>query len=220
MRAIGLLTTGVLIAVASPARADEAPSLEARAEAAFRAQRWIEAEALFKRILAERGAKAPPLVLCNLAIVYDETRRGGAFTEEAEALYRRAIALDPKLGVAHFRLALHLYEDGHGRDAIPIFRQAAALAGPHAAAAHAWLARLLQSYNSEEEPGEIVRLFRRAIALDSSEPTPYLLLGRRLANEGRKAEALAILRQGAKLPPRENLDFASEIKQLVDDGAQ
>jgi tetratricopeptide (TPR) repeat protein len=76
--------------------------------------------------------------------------------------FRKAIAIDPKLGEAHFDLAGALLEKGDARAAIPCFRQAIALA-PAWAEAHYQLGRaLLQTGERDEAMGE----FRTALKND------------------------------------------------------
>jgi len=198
------------LAAASAAAADDL----ADADAAYRAGILERAETLYAR-LAEKGSTVAR-VHRNLAVLYDASRRGGAYTDLAENHYRRALALDVNDAETHYRFGLHLHADGKGRDAIESFRSAARL-DPKQADARYWLARLLASYN-EAGAKECESLYRAAIAIDPGHVDAHFFLGRLLGNTGRKNDALAVLKRGEQLAPRPGhkspSDFASEIENL------
>jgi Flp pilus assembly protein TadD len=200
------------------------PSL-AEALAAHSAGRLAEAERHCMALLAA-GEDAEALNL--LAVLRRQQRRPG----EAEALFRRALALRPEAPELHNNLGNALRDLGRPEAAEAAFRRAVALrpcypealrnlatllagAGrPEATAAYRALVQaapedadalnnLAVLLRREGRTGEALPLYRRALALQPAHPDACYNLGRALLDEGEAAAALPLLRQAAALRPED-----------------
>jgi len=191
----------VLLVATTPARADDRTD----ADAAFKAEEYEKAEKIYMR-LAEAGPR-DALIYRNLAICYNQNHRSGAFIDMAEDNYRRALKIDDKDPLTHYRLGQHLRSYVHGTDAIDEFRATARLDPRHVEARY-WLARLLQSHNLDAG-GESERLYKEVIQLDPGHVEAHYFLAVHYHNAGRTAEALPLFECGGKLKRRgEGMDPA------------
>jgi len=117
--------------------------------------------------------------------------------EEAEALYRAAVATDPELPGARQRLAAALYKRGEFAAAEHEARVAAALQ-PEAPEAHFLLGTVLQDTGRR---AEAIACFERCIALAPEHAEAHRYRGRLLYQSGRPAEAVPDLERAAELAP-------------------
>jgi Flp pilus assembly protein TadD len=115
---------------------------------------------------------------------------------EAEKLFRRAIALDPRNAQAHTNLGAVLDRQGKQAEAEKLFRRAIAL-DPGLAVAHTNLGWVLGRQGKEAEEHH-----RRAIALDPRHAQAHNNLGSVLVRQGKAAEAEKLFRRAIALDPR------------------
>jgi protein O-GlcNAc transferase len=189
------------------------------------AQRWPEAEKLYRQILVaepnhaktlhcfgmlliqvDRGAEAVPFLQKAVAIqpqspiVWSDLAMAlnakGKY-EEAVTAAERAIAYDPKLVAAHFNLGIALSELKQTERAIGACITAAALS-PGLAIIHSKLSALLREMGRLEHAEMAAR---RAIAIQSDHAGAYDNLGIVLADMGRLEEAVAASRRAIEIQP-------------------
>jgi tetratricopeptide (TPR) repeat protein len=150
-------------------------------------RRFAEAEATLLRVLATEPGH--PLALDWLAIA----RASQGRTEDGVSLLRRALAQPgPGRTESRYNLARLLAGQGQNREALSLLSQALA-ERPNFAAA--WYHR----GNLEAQLGEAaaaVASYRRALAVDPTHTPAYLALGKALAAQGERDEALRVLRHG------------------------
>jgi len=115
--------------------------------------------------------------------------------EEAEALYRAAVAADPRLPGARQRLAATLYKRGEFAAAEQEAREAGALQ-PEAPEAQFLLGTILQDAGRQEEA---IASFGRCLALAPDHVEARRYRGRLLYASGRPADAVPDLRRAAEL---------------------
>ena len=102
------------------------------------------------------------------------------FDPVAEEYAQKAIALDPKLPLAHFFLGeLHLYKSKIP-EAITDFQQELALNPGHAPTYY----KLADAYSRVQKFDDAERLLQRSIWLDSTSTGPYILMGKSTAEKG------------------------------------
>src|SRR6202011_3102554 len=102
------------------------------------------------------------------------------FGPVAEEYAQKAVALDPKLPLAHFLLGeLHLY---HSKipEAVDEFQKELQLNPGHASAYY----KLADAYSRIQKFDEAEKLLQRSIWLDSTSTGPYILMGKVLAKKG------------------------------------
>ena len=103
------------------------------------------------------------------------------FDPIAEEYAQKAIALDPKLPLAHFFLGeLHLYKS-RIPEAISDFQQELALNPGHAPTYY----KLADAYSRIQKFDDAERLLQRSIWLDATSTGPYILMGKVLQKKGR-----------------------------------
>lgn len=140
-------------------------------------QRYDEAEALYRSVLADERAYAPrssayAILLNNLA----ETLRAKKQFDAAEALYRRSLTLREQLGDDAFGVAivlnnigLNFDEQNRPREAIKYYRESLAIKRRILPANHPSLASTLENIagvmDSVGEEAEADALFREALAV-------------------------------------------------------
>jgi tetratricopeptide (TPR) repeat protein len=117
---------------------------------------------------------------------------------EAIACYRRAVAADPKLALAHNGLGNALKAKGELGEAIACYRRAVA-ADPKLALAHNGLGNALRE---KGELAEAIACFRRAIAADPKLAPAHYNLGLVLYGKGDVAGAIACWRQAIAADPK------------------
>ena len=182
-----------LLTAVEDLRADAA-GREARARRAAAAGDAETAEAIYRRLIAERPEE--PALRYNLGNVL--TRRGQP--DEAEAAYREALALDPESSPAMANLANLLVRTGRDAEADSLYRRAAENDPTH-------LPALLGASSLRFQRGDLrgaERLLRQALEVAPADPGALQGLGQLLATRGRfdeAAEALgAALRRTGSAP--------------------
>jgi tetratricopeptide (TPR) repeat protein len=118
-------------------------------------------------------------------------------TDEAIALFQKAIQLDPDFGDAHYELGSALGMRGQWQQAIVEFQQAIRLQ-PNDQESHYNLGHALLT---EQDLDAAIGEFRRAILLKSDDAYAYTDLGIALDRKGKRDEAIAAYRQAIRLEP-------------------
>lgn len=119
----------------------------------------------------------------------------------AEEYGLKAVALDPKLPLAHFLLGeLHLYKS-RVNEAVEDFRQELALNPGHAPAYY----KLADAYSRIQKYDDAERLLQRSIWLDSTSTGPYILLGKVLQKKGEPLLAQRALQRAASMDPNNSV---------------
>ena len=201
--------------------ADEAATLEQRAEELSRAGKFSEAIPLVQQALTIWGKMRSPddfpiaTPLIQLGDLY--TARG--LYAEAEPLYRRALAIREKaLGPENAYIALSLNNlallynyEGRYADAEPLLRRALAIREKRLGRDHPYIAQSLHNlgflYYNEGQYADAEPLFRRALAIyekahgpeDPSVARSLGLLARLYRNQGRYADAEPLFRRAAAI---------------------
>jgi tetratricopeptide (TPR) repeat protein len=121
------------------------------------------------------------------------SRRG--FLEEAEAEYRRAVAINPRYEHAHNNLGYVLIVQGRREEAIAAFEEAIRC-NPGFALAHSNLARARADTGGGRRATADLRV---AVTYDLDNPRKHFELGEALHAEGNTNEALAALREAVRL---------------------
>jgi tetratricopeptide (TPR) repeat protein len=123
------------------------------------------------------------------------------FDPIAEEYAQKAIALDPKLPLAHFFLGeLHLYKSKIP-EAIADFQAELALNPGHAATYY----KLADAYSRTQKFDEAERLLQRSIWLDSTSTGPYILLGKVLEKKGEADLAVRALLHALSMDPNNSV---------------
>ena len=146
--------------------------------------------------------------------------RGGQI-EEAQAEFRKALALDPSNADALLNLGGLARLHGNTAEAERYVEQALRV-NPNSTGA---LAELAELKRERGELDESIRLYREALALDDSTPALYLGLGDSLQRIGQYAEAEAVFQRVLELDPdsfeaRYNLGVTSGQQQRFDEAAR
>ncbi len=119
------------------------------------------------------------------------------FDPVAEEYAQKALALDPKLPLAHFLLGeLHLYKS-RIPEAISDLQQELTINPGYAAAYY----KLADAYSRLEKYDDAERLLQRSIWLDATSTGPYILLGKVLEKKGEPALAVRALQRAATMDP-------------------
>ncbi len=119
------------------------------------------------------------------------------FDPVAEEYAQKALALDPKLPLAHFLLGeLHLYKS-RIPEAISDLQQELAINPGYAPAYY----KLADAYSRIEKYDDAERLLQRSIWLDATSTGPYILLGKVLEKKGEPALAVRALQRAAAMDP-------------------
>ena len=109
----------------------------------------------------------------------------------------KAIALDPKLPMAHFlRGEIHLFES-QVPEAISDFQQELALNPAQSGAYY----KLADAYSRIQKFDDAERLLQRAIWLDPTSTGPYILLGKVLEKKGEPELAVRALQRASSMDP-------------------
>lgn len=186
----------------SPAADTALPAPIAEAEEAIAKADWKAAETRLDLWLPEHPTDARALF--DAGYVADAQKRAA----DAESLYRRALAADPKAFTAELSLGLLLARQGRAEDARPALAAATALdpgdAG-QAGKARAWraLARIDQSANPTEASNDLLEALK--ISPETSADT---LLAANLADQAGELDAAEaayrrVLAEDAKSEPAE-----------------
>jgi tetratricopeptide (TPR) repeat protein len=123
------------------------------------------------------------------------------FDPIAEEYAQKAIALDPKLPLAHFFLGeLHLYKSKIP-EAITDFQAELAINPGHAATYY----KLADAYSRVQKFDEAERLLQRSIWLDSTSTGAYILLGKVLEKKGEAELAARALQHALSVDPNNSV---------------
>jgi tetratricopeptide (TPR) repeat protein len=123
------------------------------------------------------------------------------FDPIAEEYAQKAIAMDPKLPMAHFFLGeLHLYKS-RVPQAINDFEQELALNPGHAATYY----KLADAYSRVQKFDDAERLLQRSIWLDSTATGPYSLMGKVLEKKGEAELAVRTLQHALSMDPNNSI---------------
>ncbi len=176
---------------------------------------------------ARGGSPSPASALAQAA----EHHKSGRL-REAEALYRRGLAEQPRYARAHAMLGYLLHQTGRHAEALSTLDKAASL-DARAADTHAWRGLALERLGRAEEAakayktaiqvdprhmgannnlgvilltlrrtGEAIPHLQRAIELGYKRPEPHTLIGQAFARLGRFSDAERAYREALKLNPR------------------
>jgi Flp pilus assembly protein TadD len=162
------------------------------AGARLRQRRFADAGRVLRAIL-ER-APGDPQALAWLGIA----EAGQGRNEEAIAVLRRALAADADLAETAFNLGRILVGVGRPGEALPHLERAID-ARPNLAPAWHFLGEV---YARLDRPDAAIAAWRRALAIAPGDGRAYLALGRALLARGDRAEALRVLRHGARAAAR------------------
>ena len=130
----------------------------------------------------------------NLGVIL----RNNGRLDEAVAVYRHAISLNPNLPIAYINLGIALTDKGQLDEAIGVCRRAIAL-NPILPQAHINLGNALSGIGRLDEAIDAVR---RAISLQPNYPEAYSNLGEILRENGQIDDAIAAGRQAVALNPK------------------
>ena len=123
------------------------------------------------------------------------------FDTVAEEYAQKAIALDPKLPLAHYFLGeLHLFKSKIP-EAIAEFQQELALNPGHAATYY----KLADAYSRIQKFDDAERLLQRSIWLDSTSTGPYILMGKVLQKKGETELAVRSLQHALRMDPNNSV---------------
>lgn len=129
----------------------------------------------------------------NLATALYEANR----VEDAEAHYRRALAIRPDYAAAHSNLGALLRATGRVEDAIRHYREAIRLQPDHVTARY----NLGNALLANGRPLEAAEQFQQVLARDPDSVEARTNLGAALATAGRLEEAAAALRTALRIDP-------------------
>lgn len=119
------------------------------------------------------------------------------FEPVAQEYAQKAVALDPKLPLAHFLLGeLHLFKS-RIPEAIAEFQKELAINPGHAATYY----KLGDAYSRVQKFEEAERVLQRSIWLDSTSTGPYILMGKVLAKKGESELAIRALQHALSMDP-------------------
>lgn len=114
---------------------------------------------------------------------------------------QKAIALDPKLPLAHQLLGeIHLFQSQIS-DAVADFRAELALNPSHAETYY----KLADAYSRIQKFDDAERLLQRSIWLDPTSTGPYVLMGKVLEKKGEPELAVRALRHAAAMDPNNSV---------------
>ena len=110
---------------------------------------------------------------------------------------QKAIALDPKLPLAHYLLGeIHLFQS-QVQEAILDFQQELAIDPANAATYY----KLADTYSRIQKFDDAERLLQRSIWLDPTSTGPYILMGKVLEKKGEPELAVHALQRAASMDP-------------------
>jgi tetratricopeptide (TPR) repeat protein len=110
---------------------------------------------------------------------------------------QRAIAIDPKLPLAHFLLGeIHLFKS-QIPEAVADFQAELSLNPAHAESYY----KLADAYSRIQKFNDAERLLQRSIWLDPTSTGPYVLMGKVLEKKGEPELAVRALRRAAMMDP-------------------
>jgi tetratricopeptide (TPR) repeat protein len=119
------------------------------------------------------------------------------FDPIAEEYGQKAVALDPKLPLAHFLLGeLYLFKS-RVPEAIAEFQKELAINPAHAATYY----KLADAYSRIQKFEDAERLLQRSLWLDATSTGPYILMGKVLEKKGEFELAVRALQRAAAMDP-------------------
>jgi tetratricopeptide (TPR) repeat protein len=119
----------------------------------------------------------------------------------AEQYAQKAVALDPKLPLAHFLLGeLYLYKS-RIEEGIAEFRKELAVNPGHAATYY----KLADAYTRAQKWEDAEQLLQRSIWLDATSTGPYILMGKVLLKKGEAELAARTLQHAASMDPNNSI---------------
>jgi len=119
------------------------------------------------------------------------------FDPIAEEYGQKAVALDPKLPLAHFLLGELFIYKSRVPEAIAEFQKELAINPGHAATYY----KLADAYSRIQKFEDAERLLQRSIWLDATSTGPYILLGKVLEKKGEFELAVRALQRAAAMDP-------------------
>lgn len=123
------------------------------------------------------------------------------FDPIAEEYAQKAVALDPKLPLAHFLLGeLYLYKS-RIPEAITEFEKEKAINPAHAPTYY----KLADAYSRIQKFDEAERLLQRSIWLDATSTGPYILMGKVLEKKGEFDLAVRALQRAVTMDPNNSI---------------
>jgi len=123
------------------------------------------------------------------------------FGPVAEEYGQKAVALDPKLPLAHFLLGeLYLYQS-RIPEAIAQLQQELAINPGHAASYY----KLADAYSRVQKYDDAEKLLQRSIWLDATATGPYILMGKVLEKKGEPALAVRSLQRAIAMDPNNSI---------------
>jgi predicted O-linked N-acetylglucosamine transferase (SPINDLY family) len=170
--------------------------------------RHAEGAELIEKAFARRQPDAHGL--CNLGGVYGGLGR----FDKAEACFRRALALDPGLALAHYNLGNALLRQGRAEAAAPAFERAAALdpGNPDAQV------NLGNAYRELGRPDDALACYRRALGLNPTSEAALVNLGNLLQERGDVEGAIAAFERAVRLAPASEEAAMSLVGLLREEG--
>jgi len=154
-------------------------------------KKYSEARASFAAMFGVPSDSAPAYLLCGRMLLRLD------FGPIAEEYAQKAVALDPKLPMAHFLLGeLYLYESKIP-DAITALQQELAINPGYAAGYY----KLADAYVRTQKFEEAEKLLQRSIWLDATSTGPYILMGKVLEKKGETELAVRSLQHAINMEP-------------------
>jgi tetratricopeptide (TPR) repeat protein len=152
---------------------------------------YDQARKAFAAMYGVKPDSAPAYLFAARMLLREE------FDPIAEHYAKQAIAIDPKLPLAHYFLGeLYLYKS-RIPESIEQFQQELALDPAHAPTYY----KLADAYTRVMKWDDAERLLQRSIWLDSTASGPYILMGKVLLNKGEPNLAVRTLRHALQMDP-------------------
>jgi tetratricopeptide (TPR) repeat protein len=155
------------------------------------AKRFTEAESFARRAVQIDPKNAVAWDRLGVAL-----QSRGLFDRETEHSYRRAIEVDPEFAVAYAHLARVLNRTGRATEAVPLYAKAGELAKDAPT-----LNLVAESLQAEQLWQASEPVLKRALEMDSRNPTSLLLMGRYFVVFKRYQDAEPFLKQAAEVSP-------------------
>lgn len=167
-------------------------SKKKKALASFQAGRYIEAWTLYQGLCLADRLDADARLMCGVIAGL----RGDSV--RAEEYCRQALALDPKMAVAHFNLGIALRSQKRFAEACQAFMRAVELNVPYGEAMDA----LAHAYIALYDWPAAVRVLNEIIAIWPRKPETHCNLGTVYQAMGRIRDAIAAYETALKIDPR------------------